>query len=158
MRLISWLAALVLAGPVFAVDVTIDYGTKTPVPKDYTACLKAVKAGETVYLAVGVKAHDGDFRVESLKGVASGRYKCWKDAEGTPVMQPAAEEVRPFSTFPATVRGGLSDGRVTVNFRSAVADHHCPNCGGGPWYTIYGFNADGTHSHRCGNCGNVFSH
>lgn len=173
------LAALLVAlsSPAYAVDISIDYGppaAKTTVDaRDYAACLAAVDRGETVYLAVGPyqDREITDYWIEKLPPMPNGRYRCWLDPVHGQRMEPAdapavkvAPEVRPAPTFPQPVPGigvqsSMSTGpRVTVKTGSAVAEHYCPKCRTGPWYTIMGWNPDDTHNHLCQNCGQVFSH
>lgn len=149
---------------------------------DYTACLKAVRDGKKVYLAIGVSPQAGDYSTHSLKlpdgkEAERGRYKCFLH-DGEPNWQPVdddnnvktvtAAEVRSVSTFRPVqswndARPGVpADGRVkqagAVPVVAGVKSHFCPNCGAGEWLVIQGWNADGTHRHRCENCGTVFSH
>lgn len=182
-------AVIALASPVYGIDVTIDYGPPAKAeparvakweakgkPVEYQKCLEYVQTVGDCLLCVGMpkdfapKAYYTAFAVDKLDGFPAGVYLCsWPDTGKPPRMDrqtkyepQAAPEVRSIPTFPgvpATVRGGLPDGRVTVTKTgSAVADHLCPRCGTGPWYEIAGFNADGTHNHWCPNCRQMFSH
>jgi hypothetical protein len=53
-------------------------------PRDYDACLAAVKAGTRCTLAVGVTDR-ADYATQTLPGIAPGVYDCWLD--GVPKMK-----------------------------------------------------------------------
>lgn len=57
-----------------------------PAPRDYSACLAAVKAGRSVSLTVGT-TDQADYATPSLPGLTAGVYDCWRDADGTPKMR-----------------------------------------------------------------------
>ncbi len=155
---------------------------------EYTNCLEYVEQVGDCLLVVGLpkdftpKAYYTSFRVESLKWadgteVEKGVYLCtiWEGEDQNrkkldkPVWrrqkqyEPAttAGEVQSLTPFrPEIAPNGVSP-RPTLTVAktgSAVADHMCPTCGAGPWYSILGFNGDGTHNHLCPNCGTVFTH
>lgn len=56
----------------------------TPV-RDYSACLRAVRAGQRVTLAVGV-TDPADYRTPSLTGISPGVYECFPQ-DDQPVMR-----------------------------------------------------------------------
>ena len=64
-------------------------------PGGYGECLRAVERGETVYLAVGVNPHPGDYSTYHLRRLdgepfKAGRYRCWKNERGESKMDPVS--------------------------------------------------------------------
>lgn len=146
MRLISWLAALVLAGPVFAVDVTIDFGpkAKTATGKDeYKECVKHVEKVGPCLLLIGMpdgyvpRAYYTSFTTPEVKGFSPGVYLCEMYA-GEPSMSrrpelepavvvPTAMPYGPTVTFPQSYTAPFTFGA------SGAAGTTCANgnCGAG---------------------------
>ncbi len=102
--------------PAFVIRVLPD---TLPVPKpkrDYTACLKAIKDGGRVFLAVGVEPEDGDYSVAELEWgdgskVEPGRYECWL-YDGKPSWRPVRKVLQslPAVQFTGPFGGGLRIG------------------------------------------------
>src|SRR5690349_7325516 len=82
--------------------------------RDYAACLKAVEAGKTAFLTVGPYPLRNDYHTDEVRGIAPGRYKCWKDGRGN-VMLPVDADDKPKIKAQADA--------------DPNADHQCPKCG-----------------------------
>ncbi len=79
-------AMLSMGGDSGRIAEAIHLANEAAQPRDYPACLKAVKAGKAVSLAVGVTDR-ADYATQALPGVTPGVYDCWRDADGTPKMR-----------------------------------------------------------------------
>lgn len=129
----------------------------------YQEALACVRAGVRVVLAVGVKPLDDShfygvpvYAVgDPPKGAEPGHYQTTMQ-DGKPAWFRSGSDQ--WTPAPARAAPGVAAPRP---FRRTSAghdpDHQCDRCGASQ-YVVSGFNADGTHNHRCPACGNVWRH
>lgn len=87
--------------------------------RGYPACVKAVQDGRTVFLCIGqYVTATTDYFTPTLKkdGVDEwydyGRYKCYKDVSGKPVMEPVDKDgnrIIVYATAPVTTQAATPD-------------------------------------------------
>jgi hypothetical protein len=160
--------------PAAYVDHSTVESPPLPTVERYIDLLARVKAGESLVL-------DTTNTTGVPDSILPGKWKCWNEngitridpsalvvSVPTPTVAIRTPEVVPVITFPATVTIPQSISHATAVHRPSVTvvagigqsydpDHQCNNCGR-PQNVVDRFNPDGTHSHKCSTCGNVWKH
>lgn len=111
----------------------------------YSAVYARVRAGERLVVAVRTAGPPGSIRADDFPA-EPGVYDCFLHNDSPSFQLRAAPGVVAAPTFPAR----------NPTHRCDKCGHESP-AGIGTW-VVRGYGRDGSHSHQCPRCGNVWSH